>query len=99
MKERKWLMSGAIVWREVDGEAVILGGDGNSYFSLNETGTMMWKLINKGLSAESIIAAAAREYGVTRGTIKKDYDGLIKTLVKEKLLTDAGKHSKTAKTG
>jgi len=87
VKDNKWVIcSNSVVWRIVDGEAVILGADGNSYFSLNETATKMWELLDKDFSGDDIVNVVSKEYGLNKSRIKKDYEEFVVMLRKEKLI-------------
>ncbi len=65
------------VAREIAGETVIVpirsrAGDVNSIYTLNELGTMIWRLMDGQTSISQIIEAVGREYEVTPGEARKD---------------------------
>jgi hypothetical protein len=65
------------VAREIAGETLIVpirsrAGDLNSIYTLNELGTMIWRLIDGQTSISQIIEAVCREYEVTPGEARKD---------------------------
>jgi hypothetical protein len=78
--------SDKVVWRNIDGEAVILNLDSGYYYSLNEVGTLIWQLLSEKKDTIRIIEAVRKEYSATESKIKKDLDSLIKDLTKEKLI-------------
>jgi len=95
VEETKWIIcSNSVVWRIVDREAVILGADGNTYFSLNETATRMWEMLDKGHSGNDIVNTVSREYGLTKSKIEKDYRAFIAALKKEKLIKNGPRVAK-----
>lgn len=56
-----------ILWRELDGEAVLLSPAAGCSYSLNQVGTMIWKLLDGAHTLEEIASAICDEYEV-------DYD-------------------------
>lgn len=56
----------------LSGEEVILNLKNGIYYGLDEVGAKIWSLIQKPRSLESIGAALAREYGVSRAQCDKD---------------------------
>lgn len=77
-----------VAWRKVEDEVVILNLETSVYYSLNETGSLVWELIGKGLSAEKIAEEVADVYKQSLKTVKKDVDDIIKKIRKEDLITD-----------
>ncbi|MBN1824246.1 MAG: PqqD family protein [Endomicrobiales bacterium] len=73
-------------WRKVDDEAVILGMDDNSYYSINDIGTRMWELLNEGKTQKDIIEVVSAEYDVDPSRVRKDLGAFIRELKKEKLV-------------
>ncbi len=65
------------VAREIAGETVIVPiksrvGDVNSIYTLNELGTMIWRLIDGRTNISQIMEAVCREYEVTPDEAQKD---------------------------
>jgi hypothetical protein len=48
-----------------DTEAVLLHLDTKRYYTLNETGTRIWELLQQGRSAQDIVQALQNDYAVT----------------------------------
>ena len=60
------------VFRELDGEAVILNLETGIYFGLNETGTRIWNLIVEHGSLQSVLDVMAEEYDAPRTSLEND---------------------------
>lgn len=48
-----------------DAEAVLLHLDTKRYYTLNETGSRIWELLQQGRSAQHIVQALQNDYAVT----------------------------------
>jgi hypothetical protein len=54
---------GKIVWRVVDGEAVLLHADTSAYYGLNRVGTLLWEaLASRPLDRETLLAWARQTF-------------------------------------
>jgi hypothetical protein len=84
-----WKHSPDVVFRDLDGEAVILDLASGTYFGLNEVGTLVWRLIDEGRNASEIVDAVATEYDADRATIAQDVDRLIEDLRARRLIVAA----------
>ena len=51
-----------VVFRELEGEAVLLNLDTGMYFGLNATGVRMWQLIEQHRTLERVLASLEREF-------------------------------------
>ncbi len=78
--------SDKIVWRNIDGEAIILNLDTGFYYSLNKIGTIIWQMLNEKKKIPQIIEAMCRDYNNATSKIGRDIEFLIKDLSKEGLL-------------
>ncbi|NCO67340.1 MAG: hypothetical protein CO148_07420 [Nitrospirae bacterium CG_4_9_14_3_um_filter_41_27] len=61
-----------LVWREVDGEVVILTSDNKLMHVLNDVGSRIWTLLDGEHDLAAIAAIISTEYGEAEDTIKKD---------------------------
>jgi hypothetical protein len=66
-----------VIWREVDGEVVIISSDSKRMHVLNETASMIWLLLDGIHDQDSIGVAVAAEFGESVETVKKDMDDCI----------------------
>lgn len=83
-------LSPDVVFRNLDGEAVLLDLASGTYFGLNEVGTRVWQLIEEGQDASAIVDLLANEYAADRVTIAADVARLIDELQSRRLLVPGG---------
>ena len=81
-----WKLSPDVVFRDLDGEAVILDLASGTYFGLNEVGTRVWRLIEEGRDAPQLVALLASEYQADRATIARDVNRLLDELRSRRLI-------------
>lgn len=80
-----------IVFRELDGEAVILNLATGIYFGLDPIGTRMWQLIERHARLEAVLAELREEYDAPPATLERDLVRLASELMAKGLVvTDAG---------
>ena len=84
-----WKHSPDVVFRDLEGEAVILDLASGTYFGLNEVGTRVWRLVDEGRDAAQIVDAVAAEYDADRTTIEQDVARLLDALSARRLIVDA----------
>ena len=88
-------VSDEIVVREIDGEFLLVPlGDGigdmeNELFALNSTGQAIWKKLDGKSSLRQITVALSKEYKASPRLIEGDILGLVRELVKRKILIEA----------
>lgn len=75
-----------VMFRELEGESVILDLDSESYFGLDEVGTRMWLAVTAAASIQEAFDALAQEYEVEPDTLRHDLDELLATLLERGLL-------------
>jgi hypothetical protein len=85
-----WKHSPDVVFRDLEGEAVILDLASGTYFGLNEVGTRVWQLVDEGRDAAQIVDALAAEYDADRVTIEQDVARLLDDLSARRLIEWAG---------
>jgi len=52
-----------VVWRVVDGEAVLLHADTSAYYGLNRAGTYLWEaLVSQALDSEGLLTWARQQF-------------------------------------
>ena len=69
-----------IVFREVDGEAVILNLDSGLYFGLDQVGTRIWQLVQEHGSLQKVFETMCDEFDVGSDTLERDLLGLMDEL-------------------
>jgi hypothetical protein len=77
----------AVAWREVDGEFVLISVETTHYYSLNSTGSEVWRILLEGPQTSSSIAGAlAGRHGLDQGVVGGDVSALLDQLASEGLL-------------
>ena len=82
-------LSPDVVFRDLDGEAVLLDLGSGTYFGLNQVGTRIWQLIDGGHAAPAIVDTLAAEYAADRDTIAADVARLLDELQARRLVIPA----------
>ena len=66
-----------VIFRELEGEAVLLNLDTGIYFGLNEVGTRAWNLLQQQSSLRAVYEALQAAYEVTGEQLQADLLGLL----------------------
>ena len=75
-----------VMFRDLDGEAVVLELESGRYFGLNETGTRMWILLLEHGEVEPAFRALLDEYDVPEDRLRTELLGFVESLVSQRLL-------------
>ena len=75
-----------VLFRDVDGEAVILNMETGKYFGLDPVGTRMWALLDEHRQVEPAFRALIDEYEIAPDQLLRDLLDLIDTLASHKLV-------------
>ena len=81
-------LSADVIFRELDGEAVLLDFASGRYFGLNAVATRVWTMLAAGSSVEDAVSAVAAEFDAPREEVARDVETLIADLVSRGLLVD-----------
>ena len=84
----KYTICKDVLWQETDGEIVIVAPKQDPAY-LNESGSAIWKLIDKGYDETKIVSTLSKEYGEDESVIKKDVNSMIKDLLNNKYIKEA----------
>jgi hypothetical protein len=77
----------AVAWREVDGEFVLISVETTHYYSLNATGSEVWRTLLEGpQTVDSIAAPLAERHGVDRDAVREGVSALLAALASEGLV-------------
>ena len=79
-----------VLFRELEGESVILNLKTENYFGLDEVGTRMWALLSGSGSVKAALDALLDEYDVDAATLRKDLEALVEKLSEQGLLEVKG---------
>jgi hypothetical protein len=71
----------SVVSQQLDGEAVLLDLERETYFSLNRVGARIWALIGEGLTFSAIVDRLADEFDASRAVIAADAMALAEELL------------------
>ena len=74
------------VFRELDGEAVILQLEAGMYFGLDPVGTRLWQLIETHGQLRPVLEAALQEFDVSPDVLERDLIELVSRLSEKELL-------------
>lgn len=73
------------VFREMDGESVLLNLETGMYFGLDEVGTRVWRLAADNGSLRAVRERLVEEYDADPAAIERDLLALAETLVSKGL--------------
>lgn len=76
-----------IVWRNLDGEAVLLNPNTGKYFGMNAVGCSFWEKIDGQNTVAEIIDHLLEEYEVTRSVLEQDINELIDAMLKNNIIS------------
>jgi hypothetical protein len=76
----------SVLFRDLDGEAVLLETGNGRYYGLNEVGTRMWNLIQLHGETEAVCRALLAEYDVPEDRLREDLLQLVDSLAARGLL-------------
>jgi len=77
---------GDVACARVDDGAVLLHMGTKHYFSLNETGAEIWRMLEEGTAVDEIPQRLSERFDVTADDARGAVDELIRALVAEQLL-------------
>jgi hypothetical protein len=87
--------SGDVVSREIDGALIIVpltsgvGDMEDDLFSMNESGTEIWNMLDGKKTLQEIVEALAQQYQAKPGEIEQDVVGIVAELLKRRMLVEA----------
>lgn len=90
------LRNSIVLWRELDGEAILLDPQEGCSYNLNKVGTLIWKLLDGKHTIEDIAVAICEAYEVEYERALRDVEKLLDNLRQHKLLSDSASPSRTA---
>jgi hypothetical protein len=87
--------SSDVVSREIDGALIIVpltagvGDMEDDLFSMNETGTEIWNMLDGTKTVREVVSVLARQYRAEAGEIEQDVAGIVAELLKRRMLVEA----------
>ena len=82
-------ISADVIFRDLEGEAVLLDLASGSYFGLNPVGTRVWTLLASGATVDAVIAALSAEFDADAAQIAQDVEDLLAELTARGLVIAA----------
>lgn len=79
----------SILWRELDGDAVLLSPSAGSSYNLNQVGTFIWKMLDGEHTSENIAAAICQMYEVEYEQALQDVENILVELRSNNLLNES----------
>ena len=84
--EHSVTLSDNTVFRELDGEAVLLQLDEGTYYGLDDVGTRLWQLMLEHKRLQRVLDAALAEFDTSAEDLQRDLLALAQQLVERRLL-------------
>ena len=81
-----YLIPDHVLTRELDGELVMLNLNSESYFGLDETGTIFWRALQAHDNLDAVKAQLVGEFDIGAETIETDLTDLVTELTSHGLL-------------
>jgi len=75
-----------VIFRDLEGEAVLLDLASGRYFGLNPVATRVWVQLHEGTAIDRVIAAIAEEFDADPDEIARDVAALLEELASRGLL-------------
>jgi hypothetical protein len=89
------LRNSSVLWRELDGEAIILNPKEGCSYNLNKVGTSIWKMLDGNHSIDDIAKAICELYEVEFEQAFQDLKQLLNELHENNLVIDVATLSRT----
>ena len=86
--ERVKVRDGAAVWREIEGETVLLALDSSMYLGLNRTGTALWPMMVEGTTHGAMIQHLVATFDVDAKCAASDVAAFVASCRERHLLAD-----------
>ncbi len=80
------LRAGAVSWREVDGEVIVLDLETSAYSGVNASGTVLWSLLAGGTTRAALEHALVDRFDVDRGRAAADVGAFLDTARAQRLI-------------
>ena len=80
-----FVISKDAVFRDLDGEAVILDLNAGTYFGLNKVGTRIWQLIAENGALKNVFDVMCTEYDAAPDILERDLLDLVSSLAEARL--------------
>jgi hypothetical protein len=89
------LRNTTVLWRELDGEAILLNPKEGCSYNLNNVGTLIWKMLDGEHTPDEIARAVCELFDVEYAQALHDVERLLAELCDNNLLSDGVPPSRT----
>jgi hypothetical protein len=89
-RETLLLQEDSLMWREVDGEVIVLDKRSWTYMGINGSGAVLWGELVGGASVGRLVERLRGDYGLSESTASRDVDAFLTMLRGHGLLADDG---------
>ena len=79
-------VAGDVLVRELDGEAVLLNLDNESYYGLDDVGTVFWTVLSHSSSINEAYQRLLKEFDVEAEQLKSDLQAFLEDLLAQGLI-------------
>jgi coenzyme PQQ synthesis protein D (PqqD) len=77
-----------VVWKDVDGDVVLVHLQTNRIYELNRTGARLWALLNEGKSVDEAEKILTEEFAVDEETAHTETTALLEDLLRQQLVEE-----------
>jgi hypothetical protein len=84
--DQRFVVNPSVVFRELDGEGVLLNLDSGVYFGLDAVGMRIWTLLLEHGSTRPVCQQMEREYEIGRDELERDVHRLVGELREKGLI-------------
>jgi hypothetical protein len=71
---------GDLLWREIEGEAVLLDARSWDYLGLNEAGQVLWARLQDGATRTQLVESLTDQFEISAEVAARDVDGFVEQL-------------------
>lgn len=83
----KYKINKGFIVQKVGDKSTIFDGEESALYTFNKTASVIFGKIKAGWEKEKIVDYVAKIYSVKKEVAEKDFDELIKELIKSKIIT------------
>ena len=81
-----YTLSKQYLWKEIGDQVVILHFESGRYFSLNTSGSVIWKAALENLPQEQMVQRLCDEFDVDRDTARQDIEETVSSFIDRNFL-------------
>lgn len=82
----QYALADEYLWKEVKDRVVVLHFDSGKYYSLNTTGSLIWKGLLDNLTLAEIVDQICLAFNIERQAAEKDTEQMINEFVSKKFI-------------